>query len=57
MVARVTSFYGARRTLLRSRHRLHERGWDLLEAAFDADDELEVECAWIGGVLRRVPGG
>ncbi|MDQ4133322.1 MAG: transposase, partial [Actinomycetota bacterium] len=40
--------YGVRRTLLHSRHRLSERGWARLEAAFSADDELELECAWVG---------
>jgi transposase len=40
--------YGARRALLRSRHRLDDRGWARVEAAFDADDELELECSWVG---------
>ncbi|HEX2274867.1 MAG TPA: ISL3 family transposase [Acidimicrobiales bacterium] len=40
--------YGARRSLLRSRHRLDDRGWARIQAAFDADDELELECAWVG---------
>ncbi len=40
--------YGLRRTLLRSRHRLGDRGWARIEAAFAADDELALECAWVG---------
>ncbi len=40
--------YGVRRTLLRSRHRLGERGWGRIQAAFAADDELALECAWVG---------
>ena len=34
--------------LLRSRHRLDDRRWARLQAAFAADDELDLECAWIG---------
>ena len=40
--------YGVRGTLLRSRHRLNDRGWARLDAAFAADDELALECAWVG---------
>lgn len=39
--------YGARRVLLRSRHRLDDRGWARVTAAFAADDELDLECAWV----------
>ncbi|MDQ4132266.1 MAG: transposase, partial [Actinomycetota bacterium] len=40
--------YGVRRVLLRSRHRLDDRCWARLQAAFAADDELALECAWVG---------
>lgn len=39
--------YGVRRVLLRSRHRLDDRRWARLQAAFAADDELALECAWV----------
>ncbi len=34
--------------LLRSHHRLDDRRWARIEAAFAADDELALECAWVG---------
>jgi transposase len=40
-------FYGARRDLLRARENLTERGWDRLTAAFAADPDLDLECAWV----------
>jgi transposase len=40
--------YGVRRVLLRSRRRLDERRWARVQAAFAADDELALECAWVG---------
>jgi transposase len=40
-------FYGARRALLRARENLTERGWDRLTAAFAADPDLDLECAWV----------
>ncbi len=40
--------YGVRRVLLRSRHRLDDRAGARIEAAFAADDELDLECAWVG---------
>ena len=40
-------FYAARRDLLRARENLTERGWDRLTAAFGADPDLDLECAWV----------
>ena len=40
-------FYAARRDLLRARENLTERGWDRLTAAFAADADLDLECAWV----------
>ncbi len=40
--------YGVRRVLLQSRHRLDDRRWARIQAAFAADDELALECAWVG---------
>jgi transposase len=39
--------YGVRRDLLRARERLSPRAWARLAEAFGADDELELECAWV----------
>jgi transposase len=41
------ALYGARRDLLRRAEGLSQRGRERLGAAFAADDELEVECAWV----------
>ena len=41
------ALYGARRDLLRARERLSCRAWERIEAAFEGDNELEVECAWV----------
>ena len=40
--------YAVRRDLLRARERLSPRAWARLETAFGADDELALECAWVG---------
>ena len=40
-------FYAARRDLLRARENLTDRGWDRLTAAFAADPDLDLECAWV----------
>ncbi len=40
--------YGVRRVLLQSRHRLDDRRWTRIQAAFAADDDLALECAWVG---------
>jgi transposase len=40
-------FYAARRDLLRARENLTERGWARLGAAFAADPDLDLECAWV----------
>ena len=39
--------YGVRRDLLRGRERLSEHAPARMRAAFAADDELELECAWV----------
>ncbi len=41
------ALYGARRDLLRGRERLSEHALGRMRAAFVADDELELECAWV----------
>ena len=41
------ALYGARRDLLRARERLSERAEQRLAQAFTADDDLQVECAWV----------
>ena len=41
------ALYGARRDLLRSRERLSEHALGRMQAAFVADDERELECAWV----------
>jgi transposase len=40
-------FYAARRDLLRARENLTDRGWERLTAAFAADPDLDLECAWV----------
>jgi transposase len=46
-------FYSARRDLLRARENLTERGWDRLTAAFAADLDLDLECAWVAKEALR----
>jgi transposase len=40
-------FSSARRDLLRARENVTDRGWDRLGAAFAADPDLRLECAWV----------
>jgi transposase len=40
-------FYAARRDLLPARENLTEPGWQRLTAAFRADPDLDLECAWV----------
>ncbi len=51
--------YGVRRVLLPSRHRLDDCLWPRIEAAFAAEDDLALECAWVGKEavcdLRSIP--